>query len=67
VAHVAIAARNLSERSLYVDRDRVVRAIVERNHRLVGERRPDAWRSGGSARIRVADPGGLNAGSGGGR
>jgi hypothetical protein len=47
VAHVAIAARNLTERSLYVDRDRVVRAIAERDHRILGERRPDQWRSGG--------------------
>ncbi|MCC7008765.1 MAG: hypothetical protein IT184_08110 [Acidobacteria bacterium] len=44
VAHVAIARRNFTDRSLYRDRALVVRAIQEKNYRLLGERRPDIWR-----------------------
>ena len=45
VTHVAIAWRNVTFQSLYVDRATVVRAIAEKNHRLVGIRRPEMWRS----------------------
>lgn len=41
IGHVAIAARNFTDRSLYVNRPLVVRAIEERDYRLVGERRPE--------------------------
>jgi hypothetical protein len=43
ITHVAIGWRNFTFHSLYVDRGTVVRAIVERNHRLVGVRRPELW------------------------
>jgi hypothetical protein len=43
ITHVAIAARNFTDRSLYTNREAVVRAIQEKNHRLVGERRSDGW------------------------
>lgn len=45
VTHAAIAWRNFTFQSLYTDRATVVRAIVEKNHRLVGVRRPEMWRS----------------------
>ena len=41
VSHLAIAARNLTDRSLYVNRSLVVRAMTEKDYRIVGERRPD--------------------------
>jgi hypothetical protein len=43
VTHLAIAVRNFTDRSLYTNRAAVVRAIDEKNHRHVGERRSDAW------------------------
>ncbi len=43
--HAAIAWRNFTFQPLYKDRATVVRAIAEKNHRLVGIRRPDVWRS----------------------
>jgi len=43
VTHVAIGWRNFTFHSLYIDRATVVRAIVEKNHRLVGVRRPELW------------------------
>ena len=46
VTHVALGIRNFRERSLYVNRTLVMRAIAEKDYRLVGERRPDAWRRG---------------------
>ena len=46
VTHVALGIRNFSQRSLYVNRAFVMRAIEEKNSQLVGERRPDAWRRG---------------------
>jgi len=46
VTHVALAIRNFRERSLYVNRPLVMRAIDEKDYRIVGERRPDAWRRG---------------------
>jgi hypothetical protein len=44
VTHTAVAARNFTDRSLYTNREVVVRAIAEHNYRLVGERRPELWR-----------------------
>jgi hypothetical protein len=44
VTHVAIAWRNFTFHSLYTDRATVVRAIAEKNHRLVGLRRAEMWR-----------------------
>ena len=41
--HVAIAIDHFSTRSLYTDRPLVVRAIREKNYRLLGERRPVLW------------------------
>jgi hypothetical protein len=43
VTHVAIAWRNFVDQSLYVNRTVVVRAIVDKDHRLVGVRRPEMW------------------------
>lgn len=43
MAHLALGIRNFQDRSMYSRRDVVVRAIQERNYRLVGERRTDAW------------------------
>jgi hypothetical protein len=39
IAQLALAARNFTDRSLYVHRAVIVRAIAERNYHLVGERR----------------------------
>ena len=44
--HIAIAIDHAFTRSLYKDRSLVVRAIEERNYRLLGERRPVLWESG---------------------
>ena len=44
ITHVAIARDSLRDHSLYTRRPLVVRAIVERNYLLLGERRPDIWR-----------------------
>ena len=41
--HAAIAVDHFRTRSLYRDRALVVRAIEERNYRLLGERRPVVW------------------------
>ena len=41
--HTAIAIDHLPTRSLYRDRALVVRAINEKNYRLLGERRPVLW------------------------
>lgn len=45
VTHVAIAVRNFTDRSLYVDRPRVIRAIQEKDYRQLGVRRSDLWES----------------------
>ncbi len=45
VSHVAVAWRNATFQPLYRDRATVVRAIAERNHHLVGVRRPEIWRT----------------------
>jgi hypothetical protein len=45
VTHFAIAKDRVFKRSLYVDRPLVVRAIQEKNYRLVGERRPELWKT----------------------
>ncbi len=50
VTHVALGIRNFRERSLYTNRSLVMRAIAEEDSRLVGERRPDAWRRGETPR-----------------
>ena len=50
VTHFAIAKDRVFERSLYADRPLVVRAIKEKNYHLVGERRPDVWKTEGSKR-----------------
>jgi hypothetical protein len=44
VTHVAIAWRNFVDQSLYVNRAVVVRAIAEKDDRLVGVRRPEMWK-----------------------
>jgi hypothetical protein len=41
--HTAIAVDRIYTRSLYTDRPLVVRAIEEKNYRLLGERRPLLW------------------------
>lgn len=46
----ALAVRNFRDRSLYIDRAIVVRAIEEKDYRLVGERRPEVWKRGEIAR-----------------
>jgi hypothetical protein len=43
VAYVALGIRNFTGRSMYTNRERVVRAIDERNYRLLGERRTESW------------------------
>lgn len=43
VTHLAIASRNFTDRSLYTNRPLVMRAIQEKNHHLLGERRSDVW------------------------
>ena len=43
VAHVAIGVDNFRGISLYTNRSLVVRAIQERNYRLLGERRSVEW------------------------
>jgi O-antigen ligase len=45
VTHVAIAIDKFGERSLYANRPLVARAIKERNYRLLGERRPEMWKT----------------------
>jgi hypothetical protein len=45
VTHVAIAKDRVFKRSLYADRALVVRAIQEKNYRLLGERRPEIWKT----------------------
>jgi hypothetical protein len=44
VTHAAILWRNFTYQSLYVDRARVVRAIDEKDYRMVGIRRTEMWR-----------------------
>jgi hypothetical protein len=44
VTHLAIAKDRVFKRSLYADRPLVMRAIAEKNYRLLGERRPDVWK-----------------------
>src|SRR6185503_14913662 len=44
VTHFAIAKDRVFERSLYADRPLIMRAIAEKNYRLLGERRPDVWK-----------------------
>lgn len=43
VANTALAARNYREVSLYGNRAVVVKAIAERDYRVLGERRPDTF------------------------
>ena len=43
VIHLAIAIDHGKTRSLYTNRELVVRAIREKNYRLLGERRPVTW------------------------
>ena len=43
VIHVAIAIDHVRTHSLYANRQLVVRAIQEKNYRLLGERRPVIW------------------------
>ena len=43
VIHAASALAQRPARSLYRDRDLVVRALAEKNYRLLGERRPVLW------------------------
>ncbi len=50
VTHFAIAKDRVFERSLYADRPLVMRAIKEKNYRLLGERRPDVWKTEKTAR-----------------
>ena len=55
VTHVAIAKDRVFKRSLYADRPLVMRAIAEKNYRLLGERRPDVWKTGptGAQRLKA--------------
>lgn len=46
VFHAALALDSYRHRSLYLDRDRVVRALAARDDRLLGPRRADAWGRG---------------------
>lgn len=34
---------NLNHKSLYLDREKVVKAIEEKNYQVLGERRADVW------------------------
>jgi hypothetical protein len=43
VTYVALGIRNFTDRSMYSNRPLVVRAITERNYRLLGERRTYYW------------------------
>jgi hypothetical protein len=43
ITDVALGARNFVDRSLYSNRSKVVRAIRERDYRLLGERRTEFW------------------------
>ena len=43
VTDVALGIRNFTDRSMYSRRDLVVRAITERDYRLLGERRTEYW------------------------
>ena len=43
ITHVALGIRNFTGRSMYSNRDLVVRAIKEQNYRLLGERRTEYW------------------------
>ena len=45
VTHIGIALDGYTRKSLYMNRALVVRAIQEKNDRLLGERRPVAWES----------------------
>ncbi len=45
VTHIGIAVDGFKRKSLYMNRALVVRAIQEKNDRLLGERRPETWRS----------------------
>ncbi len=44
ITHVAIAVDGYKRRSLYTNRPLVVRAVQEKNDRLLGVRRPETWR-----------------------
>jgi hypothetical protein len=46
VTHVAIAVDGYHRRSLYTNRALVVRAIDEKDYKLLGERRPVVWEAG---------------------
>ncbi len=43
VTYVALGIRNFTDRSMYSRRDLVVRAINERDYRLLGQRRTEYW------------------------
>jgi hypothetical protein len=43
IAYLALGIRNFTGRSMYRNRDLVLRAIAERNYHRLGERRTDAW------------------------
>jgi hypothetical protein len=45
IALAALGVRNVGLRSLYTNRALVMRAIIEKNYHLVGERRPDLWKT----------------------
>jgi hypothetical protein len=44
VTYLALGVRDFHLRSLYTNRATVVRAIEEKNYRLMGERRPELWK-----------------------
>ena len=43
VFHLGLAFDNYKERSLFADRDSILKAIEAKDYRLMGERRPEAW------------------------
>jgi hypothetical protein len=45
VTYLALGIRDFHLRSLYTNRATVVRAIEEKNYHLMGERRPDSWKT----------------------
>jgi len=44
ITYLAVGIRDFHLRSLYTNRATVVRAIEEKNYRLMGERRPELWK-----------------------
>lgn len=43
IFHAGLSYNNYKTRSLYTNRDVVVKAIQEKNYKILGERRADAW------------------------